>query len=335
MRFLLLAFICFKTVFSFSQVVEIISYSNEKIHARGIECVKNKLLLACNNGYLYAYDLTKKQAIVLNPLENAPELRDVAHTSNQLITIQSGDEGLVIQTDWDGKSNISFYLKTADKKELKNVFLDGIAIENKLGFLMGDPIDGYFTLYYSSNAGIDWKPCSGRIKAFEGEAGFAASGSTVQIHDGVIYFVSGGLKSRIHSSKNKGKTWESIEIPFESKESAGPFSLAIKDTSNMLVVGGDYEKANSTENNCFITNDGGKTWKSSVSPPNGYRSCVIFTNGVYYACGTNGMDYSLDNGLNWQKLNDLNTFSMAFDEKFIFATSTQGKVLKIKKIQKL
>jgi hypothetical protein len=100
MRFLLLAFIGFKTVFSFSQVVEIISYSNEKIHARGIECLKNKLLLACNNGYLYAYDLTKKQAIVLNPLENAPELRDVAHTTNQLITMQSGDEGLVIQTDW-------------------------------------------------------------------------------------------------------------------------------------------------------------------------------------------------------------------------------------------
>ena len=48
MRFVLLAFIGFKTVFSFSQVIEIISYSNEKIHARGIECVKNKLLLACN-----------------------------------------------------------------------------------------------------------------------------------------------------------------------------------------------------------------------------------------------------------------------------------------------
>jgi hypothetical protein len=45
------------------------------------------------------------------------------------------------------------------------------------------------------------------------------------------------------------------------------------------------------------------------------------------------MDYSTDNGLNWQKLNELNTFSMAFDEKFIYATTTQGKVLKIKKIK--
>jgi len=333
MRFVLLAFIGFKTVFSFSQVIEIISYSNEKIHARGIECVKNKLLLACNIGYLYSYDLTKKQAIVLNPLENAPELRDVAHTKNQIITMQSGDEGLVIQTDWEGKSNTSFYLKTTANKELKNVFLDGIAIEKKLGFLMGDPIDGYFTLYFSSNAGEDWKPCSGKIKAFKGETGFAASGSTVQIQDGVFYFVSGGLKSRIHLSKNKGKTWESTEIPFESKDSAGPFSLAIKDKLNMCVVGGDYEKAAGIEKNCFFTKDGGKSWQASTTPPSGYRSCVIYTDGIYYACGTNGMDYSTDNGLNWQKLNDLNTFSMAYDSQFIYASSINGKVIKLKKVK--
>lgn len=332
MRYLLFGFISFKTIFSFSQAVEIISYSNENIHARGIECVKNKLLLACNNGYLYAYDLTKKQAILLNPLENAPELRDVAHTNNQLITMQSGDEGLVIQTDWEGKSSTSFYLKTADKKELKNVFLDGIAIENKLGFLMGDPIDGYFTLYYSSNTCKNWKPCFGRIKAFDGEAGFAASGSTVQIHDGVFYFVSGGLKSRIHFSRNKGKTWESIEIPFESKESAGPFSLAIKDKLNLLVVGGDYTKASGIEKNCFLTKDGGKTWQACTTPPSGYRSCVIYTDGIYYACGTNGMDYSQDGGQTWQNFNDFNTFSMAFDNQYIYASSINGKVIKLKKV---
>ena len=335
MRLILLLFFGLNSVVTFSQILETIIYQEGEIHARGIEYAKNSLYLACNNGMLYRYDLNSKKTYILNPAEEAPELRDVAHNKNHVLTMQSGKEGLVIWTDQFGKLTSSCYLKNEKGQDLKEVFWDGITIENKLGFLMGDPIDGFFTLFYSSNAGKDWKPCSGKIKAFDGEAGFAASGSTVQILDGIFYFVSGGLKSRIHFSRNKGKTWESIEIPFGSKESAGPFSLAIKDTSNMLVVGGDYEKANSTENNCFITNDGGKTWKSSVSPPNGYRSCVIFTNGVYYACGTNGMDYSLDNGLNWQKLNDLNTFSVAFDEKFIFATSTQGKVLKIKKIQKL
>lgn len=333
MRFILVVFIGFNVFVGFSQVVEIINYSKEKVHARGIACAKNNLLLACNDGYLYAYDLIKKQSVVLNPIEGAPELRDVAFTNSHIITMQSGDEGLIIQSDWEGKSNTVFYLRTSKNEELKNVFLDGIAIEKKLGFLMGDPIDGYFTLYYSTNAGVDWKPCSGKIKAFNGEAGFAASGSTVQIYDGFFYFVSGGLKSRIHISKNKGKTWESFEIPFESKESAGAFSLAIKDKQNMLVVGGDYTKATSQEKNCFFTANGGKSWQTCAVPPTGYRSCVIYTDGIYYACGTNGMDYSEDNGLTWKNLNDFNTFSMAFDTQFIYASSLNGKVIKLKKVK--
>jgi len=45
------------------------------------------------------------------------------------------------------------------------------------------------------------------------------------------------------------------------------------------------------------------------------------------------MDYSTDNGLNWQKLNDLNTFSMAYDNQFIYASSINGKVIKLKKVK--
>ncbi len=333
MRLILLLFFGLHSFITISQIVETIVYQEGEIHARGIGYAKNSLYLACNNGMLYRYDLNSKKTHTLNPVEEAPELRDVAHNKNQVLTMQSGKEGLVIWTDQFGKLTSSCYLKNEKDQVLKEVFWDGIAIENKLGFLMGDPIDGFFTLFYSTNAGKNWKPCSGKLKAFDGEAGFAASGSTVQILDGIFYFVSGGLKSRIHISKNKGKLWESYEIPFESKESAGPFSLAVKDKSNMLVVGGDYEKANSTENNCFITNDGGKTWKSSVTPPNGYRSCVIYTDEVYYACGTNGMDYSQDNGQTWQNLNDFNTFSMAFDSQNIYASSINGKVIKLKKVK--
>jgi hypothetical protein len=31
----------------------------------------------------------------------------------------------------------------------------------------------------------------------------------------------------------------------------------------------------------------------------GYRSCVIHYEGVTYACGTNGLDFSSDNGVHW------------------------------------
>jgi Neuraminidase (sialidase) len=60
---------------------------------------------------------------------------------------------------------------------------------------------------------------------------------------------------------------------------------------------------------------------------------VIYTDGIYYACGTNGMDYSKDGGETWQNLNDFNTFSMAFDSPFIYASSINGKVIKLKKVK--
>ena len=101
----------------------------------------------------------------------------------------------------------------------------------------------------------------------------------------------------------------------------------------MLVVGGDYTKASGIEKNCFFTKDGGKSWQASTTPPTGYRSCVIYTDGIYYACGTNGMDYSQDGGQTWQNLNDFNTFSMAFDSQFIYASSINGKVIKLKKVK--
>ena len=333
MRFALFFITGFISQTVYSQVVDVIIYGKEDVHARGIECVNNNLYLACNDGYLRRYDLKTNEKFLLNPIEESPELRDVAHNKKQVITIQSGKEGLMIFTDQYGNRTNVNHVRTAANQQLKEVFWDGIAIENKLGFLMGDPINGEFMLYFSSNSGKDWKPCKGTLKAFDGEAGFAASGTTVHIKKGIFYFVSGGSKSRLHISSNKGENWESFEIPFEAKESAGPFSFAIKDKMNIVTVGGDYTKPKAIEKNCFITSNGGKTWKACATPPNGYRSCIILTDDVYYTCGTTGMDYSTDGGLNWQKLNDFNTFSLAFDENYIYASSLKGKVLKIKKIR--
>jgi Neuraminidase (sialidase) len=45
------------------------------------------------------------------------------------------------------------------------------------------------------------------------------------------------------------------------------------------------------------------------------------------------MDYSQDGGQTWQNLNDFNTFSMAFDSQYIYASSITGKVIKLKKVK--
>ena len=119
-----------------------------------------------------------------------------------------------------------------------------------------------FSLFHSSDL-KHWERITPALPSFDGEAGFAASGSTVQISNGVYYFVSGGEKSRFFMSKDKGLTWIQSELPFKKSNASGAFSLAMKDTSNGIVVGGDYLAPNSRENVCFITKDGGITWNTS------------------------------------------------------------------------
>ena len=69
----------------------------------------------------------------------------------------------------------------------------------------------------------------------------------------------------------------------------------------MIVVGGDFNADSSDIKNCFITNDGGKTWKAPDTPPHGYRSCVeYFSKSDVFSCGLTGVDYSQDGGKNWK-----------------------------------
>jgi hypothetical protein len=180
------------------------------------------------------------------------------------------------------------------------VFLDGIAVKDSIVFAMGDPINGEFPLFLSRDYGLTWKTIPG-IKAEATEAGYAASGTTVQIADNRLIFVTGGLRSRIFIGKRLGKKWKSYALPFKSGEGEGPYSLCVIDRKNMVVVGGNYQFPDRRASVCFISSDGGKTWKESAEPPFGYRSDVIHFQGVTYACGSNGIDFSTDHGNTWVK----------------------------------
>jgi lambda repressor-like predicted transcriptional regulator len=60
---------------------------------------------------------------------------------------------------------------------------------------------------------------------------------------------------------------------------------------------------------------------------------VIFADGVYYACGTNGIDFSKDHGMTWQSLSKENGLSMCTDKRHLYISCPKGKVLKMKLIK--
>ncbi len=98
----------------------------------------------------------------------------------------------------------------------------------------------------------------------------------------------------------------------------------------MVAVGGDYTRPNESANTCFYSIDGGLSWLASKNPPSGYRSCVIFAFGVYYACGTNGIDYSTNTGITWNSISTENALSMTADNQYLYISCMGGKILKMK-----
>ena len=251
------------------------------------------------------------------------EIRDLAQTPNGFIALQSHDSsGLVLLNKSLEIDSIIYPLQTRVP-----LFLDGICAQENLVFLLGDPIDGFFSTFRSTDGGLHWQATPQNVSASEGEAAYAASGQTNQIYNGHFYFVSGGMVSRLISSADQGATWNTSKLPYPSCPTCGPYAMAIKNEAEIMTVGGSYLDANNAQNTCFYSKDGGKTWQAPKKSPSGYRSCVIHTGKAYYACGTNGIDVSKNGGKTWKKISNVNALSMTFSNEQLYVTLAVGSWL--------
>ena len=99
-----------------------------------------------------------------------------------------------------------------------------------------------------------------------------------------------------------------------------------------MAVGGDYLKVDAKEH-CYISTDQGKTW-SEGGLLNGYRSIVDHDkkNNIWIAAGSNGIEYSLSKGSDWNHLSDLEINTLQFDDLSgtAFMAGPKGKVFTLK-----
>jgi photosystem II stability/assembly factor-like uncharacterized protein len=327
------AFICFQNPMFCQKTsnhsglfdINIHSYSTDSCHARGIHVSDHFVYTANSNGSVWEYDLQKKQASVRQMTEVTGELRDIELVGDTLVLMQSGT-GLVINLHKENE----YRTVNAQKYVWDSVFMDGMDFCGKSGFLMGDPINGKFSLFFTADGGTSWNKCLGDVSCYEGEAGFAASGTNVQVlNDSTFVFVSGGNKSRFFKSSDRGKNWQITSLPFPSNPSTGAYSLLMLNELHGIVIGGDYTKPNERKNTCFLTFDGGKTWQPPKRNPGGYRSCVQSLGDMLFCCGTNGIDFSINHGKTWKPLRTWNSFSMATNGYQLFVTLPNGKFAEI------
>ncbi|MCO4813490.1 MAG: hypothetical protein KC454_02185 [Flavobacteriales bacterium] len=301
--------------------VEAYQYGVNGIYGRGITFNSSRLYISNSDGSVYLVKDKEKGSILIFKMPNIEELRDVEVVGENILAMQSGDNGVIVQMNLNGN------VKLIEAPEWKGVFLDGMDFIGERGFLMGDPVNGVFSLFHTNDGGNSWQRCKGEVNAFKGEAGFAASGSNVQmLNDSTYTFVSGGEKSRFFKSTNHGNTWKAIELPYYPGESTGPYSMCFSSDSIGVIVGGDYKDPTLKMNVCFYTYDGGDSWFNAENPTRGYRSCVFFKDDVFYSCGRNGLDFSINYGKDWTGFADGAFFSLAANETDLIATMKDGSV---------
>ena len=124
----------------------------------------------------------------------------------------------------------------------------------------------------------------------------------------------------------------------KGKQTAGGNSVAVFDNykktsaNKIVIVGGDFTADTSILNNCYYSNNGGKSWQRPNKPPNGYRSCVDFLNKeTIVTCGLNGVDYSFDGGKNWYPISKEGFHACRY-AKFgneVYLSGSNGKIGKL------
>lgn len=236
------------------------------------------------------------------------DFRDIeAFDENKAIVVNAGSPAYVLHTIDGGKTWTERY-KNLDSA----IFLDGMSFwDEKSGMIFGDPIRNKMQLIRTNDGGLTWEDVSGQMKGElrVGEAGFAASGTTIVTKNpGMVWIATGGSIANIYYTHNRGFKWYMKPLPIlQGESSTGPFSMAFYDQKKGVVVGGNYLKDRESTNNVLVTADGGRTWKQSERPVYGYRSGVTYLNEkILVATGSSGTDISYDGGKNWQNISMLN-----------------------------
>ncbi|MEI6880073.1 MAG: YCF48-related protein [Bacteroidota bacterium] len=258
------------------------------------------------------------------------DFRDIeAFDSLNAVIMGAGSPAHFLKTTDGGKT-----WKVTYTNERSEIFFDGMDFwDQNHGIAFSDPVDSKIFIIETNNGGQTWIPLPNYIlpTVLDSEAGFAASGSSIQcLPKGYVVIGTGGKKAHLYIGSNYGKNWTRKSTPIsQGKPSAGIFSLYFSNNESGIIVGGDYLEDKNSTDNCFITTNSGTFWKKTNANPYGYKSSIEQLDvKTYIATGTKGTDISIDKGLTWKVFSNegFNVVSKAkFGDKIILVGS-KGKI---------
>ena len=223
------------------------------------------------------------------------------------------------------------------------------------GWLLGDPVGGGFSVFSTANSGKGWS----RQKNYGLEAkpasqgAFAASNSSLVAFNGAALFCSGGTGGAFaffvtnpavcvdcsldyEEAERQKEKWDRVAVPMgHHTESSGIFSLGARfqprppysEDEVLVAVGGDYSNPNDPTNTAAFKLAYDKPWLASTTPPHGYRSTVQWSESLklWITAGTNGSDFSRDNGKTWRPLDDGNWNALSLP----FVVGPKGRIARL------
>lgn len=309
--------------------------SGTKTSLRGLSVVSDQVVwVSGSNGTVgKSVDGGSNWTWITVPGYEKRDFRDIeAFDAMTAVIMAIAEPADILKTTDGGKTWKLVYENTT-----KGMFLDAMEFWNvNSGIVVGDPINGRFFIARSFDGGDTWRdiPFEKLPKADSLEGCFASSGTNIRNLDrDEACFVSGGPNARLFIRD------KAIDLPIlQGKTTTGANSVAVKDYAkehgghHLIVVGGDFAKDTLQEKNCFLTNDGGKTWIRPATPPHGYRSCVEFIGGHnVLCCGTSGVDLSEDDGMNWRLISTagFHACRVAKKGKAVFLAGGNGRIAKL------
>jgi len=298
--------------------------STDNISLRGLHSTDDTVVVVGGSSGVFGFSLDAGIHWVFTQIPGAAQsqFRSVwAFNDHTFLAVSAGAPSYIYRTEDRGQNWTRVFSDTAAA-----TFLDGMVFaDENIGWVYGDPVDSTFKLLRSDDGGKHWSEVPGPL-AIDGEASFAASGSGMAFHDGLLTMVSGGTVSRLHVSMDSGATW--VADPLELQQglpSQGAFAQEwIGD--KLFIVGGNYMDDTDSIATALVIDlatgaEDAATNARLESLP--YTSDVAGDGSYTYFAGTTGVRV-LDSTL--RVMDTAAMHALSFSGKYVFASGPHGRI---------
>ncbi|MEH6765311.1 MAG: oxidoreductase [Aequorivita antarctica] len=297
---------------------------------------ENRVWFAADKGKVGLIDGDTPKLAIIKYGDSLLHFRSIASTKEAVFVLSISNPAVLYKIGFNGSEATNIEEVYNEKGD--NVFYDSMKFWNENeGIAIGDPVENCMSIIITRDGGNTWEklPCENLPKVEKGEAAFAASNSNIAIFGDNAWVATGGRKSRVMHTADKGKTWKIFDTPIiQGKAMTGIFSIDFRDENNGIIFGGNWEDKPFNEGNKAITQNGGKTWKLIANGKEpGYCSSAKYVPGTegqgIVAVSLLGISFSGDGGKNWKELSKEGFFAIEFVNDSVAFASGNNRISKL------